>query len=271
MLRREKLLAEQNEKLLKENLRLRSTCESIFKSAQSEPNNVTMWALPLSMFTKQDQTSCPTPAGKFETPQLVNSFPPGRWHNNGAANAEQVFAKQAGNATKIRGLRNSKVTKCADNVSAPECNTHPDDRTTIMLRNLPNNYSSTMLLDLLDSEGFKGHYDFVYLPIDFVTEASLAYAFVNLTTHEVAEKLRIAFQGFSQWIVPTKKRCIVSWSAPCQGLEDHIERYRNSPVMHDSVPLHFQPALFKNGVRVPFPPPSKKVRPPRVRSCRTSP
>merc|ERR1719163_748335 len=34
---------------------------------------------------------------------------------------------------------------------------------TVMLRNLPNNYTRAMLLKLIDSEGFGGKYDFVYL------------------------------------------------------------------------------------------------------------
>eukprot|EP00928_Gymnodinium_smaydae_P000748 TRINITY_DN1028_c0_g1_i17.p1 TRINITY_DN1028_c0_g1~~TRINITY_DN1028_c0_g1_i17.p1 ORF type:complete len:321 (+),score=60.47 TRINITY_DN1028_c0_g1_i17:81-1043(+) len=53
-------------------------------------------------------------------------------------------------------------------------------RTTVMLRNLPNNYSRMMLTDMIDNEGFAGKYDFVYLPMDFSTQACLGYAFVNL-------------------------------------------------------------------------------------------
>merc|ERR1711988_1960162 len=37
-------------------------------------------------------------------------------------------------------------------------------RTTVMLRNLPNSYSRSMLLELIHAEGFGGSYDFVYLP-----------------------------------------------------------------------------------------------------------
>ena len=70
------------------------------------------------------------------------------------------------------------------------------DGTSVMLRNLPNNYTRSKLLEMLDNEGFRGHYNFVclafpcrergvgkpvgdrydmtsprYLPIDFQTEA----------------------------------------------------------------------------------------------------
>ena len=47
------------------------------------------------------------------------------------------------------------------------------DRTTVMLRNVPNNYTREMFLALLDDNGFAGRYDFVYLPCDFRRQADL--------------------------------------------------------------------------------------------------
>lgn len=34
-----------------------------------------------------------------------------------------------------------------------------------MLRNLPNNYTRSKLLEMLDNEGFRGHYNFVCLAL----------------------------------------------------------------------------------------------------------
>jgi hypothetical protein len=146
-----------------------------------------------------------------------------------------------------------------------DCDATVDTRTTVMLRSFPNNYSSTMLLDLFNTEGFKGKYDFMYLPMDFMTAANLGYCFLNFTTHNNAQSFIEAFDGFSRWVVPSKKCCTVVWSDPHQGLEDYIERYRNSPIMHRSVPLEYKPALFRDGERVPFPAPTKNVRAPRIR------
>ena len=42
----------------------------------------------------------------------------------------------------------------------------------------------------------------------------------------------------------------------------HVERYRNSPVMHRSVPDQYKPVIFKDGVRKPFPRATKKVKAP---------
>eukprot|EP00928_Gymnodinium_smaydae_P045089 TRINITY_DN300_c0_g1_i5.p1 TRINITY_DN300_c0_g1~~TRINITY_DN300_c0_g1_i5.p1 ORF type:complete len:416 (+),score=52.04 TRINITY_DN300_c0_g1_i5:62-1309(+) len=140
-----------------------------------------------------------------------------------------------------------------------------EQRTTVMLRNFPNNYTSSMVVDLLDSEGFAGTYDFIYLPIDFSTCSSLGYAFVNFLEPKDARRVWAVFDGFSQWVVPSKKKCSISWSEPTQGLQANIERYRNSPVMHESVPEDFRPLLMQDGARIPFPAPTRKIRVPRLK------
>lgn len=138
-------------------------------------------------------------------------------------------------------------------------------RTTVMLRNLPNNYSRGMVIAMLRKEGFDGLFNFFYLPIDFRTGACLGYAFVNLVAPEHVAKFWQTFDGYFNWDIPSKKRCSVTWSGPHQGYLAHVERYRNSPVMHASVPECCKPAIFKDGVQVPFPAPSKATRAPRMR------
>lgn len=137
--------------------------------------------------------------------------------------------------------------------------------TTVMLRNLPNNYTRAMLLRMLDNEGFSGMYNFLYLPIDFKTQACLGYAFVNLVDHSQVVNFWTKFSGFSNWVLPSKKVCSVGWSGPHQGFEAHVERYRSSPVMHPSVPDECKPVIFEQGIRVSFPGPTKTPRLPRVR------
>merc|ERR1719158_2348863 len=133
-----------------------------------------------------------------------------------------------------------------------------------MLRNIPNDYTRAMLLELLDTRGLATKYDFVYLPVDFNRMASLGYAFVNFSSHEDADFARVCLQGFNQWAVQSQKVCEVCWGEPLQGLAAHIERYRSSPVMHHTVPEHFKPAIFRDGVQMAFPQPTKRVRKPRA-------
>mmetsp|Transcript_149209 Transcript_149209/g.278213 ORF Transcript_149209/g.278213 Transcript_149209/m.278213 type:complete len:515 (+) Transcript_149209:87-1631(+) len=137
--------------------------------------------------------------------------------------------------------------------------------TTVMLRNLPNGYARSQLLELLDKHAFFGKYDFVYLPMDFRNGVNLGYAFVNLLAHEDALALTSALQGFCGWHSDSSKVCEVSWAHPHQGLREHVERYRNSPVMHASMPDEYKPMVFRSGTRVPFPPPTKTIKAPKLR------
>merc|ERR1712224_500272 len=86
-----------------------------------------------------------------------------------------------------------------------------DTRTTVMLRNLPRDFSRAALLKILDDKGFAGKYNFLYMPVDFVRQVSLGYAFVNLSTSEIVKEFWEALDGFSAWPVACEKVCRVNW------------------------------------------------------------
>jgi len=188
------------------------------------------------------------------------------------ANSETVSSSHGYTALDFKRVDDDQLlTKTSNNVreevGRPRCPEPVRVRTTVMLRNIPNNYSRPMLLRLLDNEGFSAMYDFVYLPIDFKTQLSLGYAFVNLCVPSCVDAFWGNFDGFKKWAMPSRKVCTVSWSGPQQGLDANIQRYRNSPVMHESVPDACKPAIFLTGQRIEFPPPTKNIRAPRVRRC----
>lgn len=135
--------------------------------------------------------------------------------------------------------------------------------TTVILRNVPHAYTRDDLLELLDAQGFSGRYDFVYLPVKFGSSCAFGYALVNLVDHEDAKLFQAHFQNFSSWNVPCSNSASVSWSKAHQGLAEHVERYRNSPMMHSSIPDDCKPIMLQDGVRVAFPPPTKKAAPQR--------
>ncbi|CAE7633245.1 mei2 [Symbiodinium pilosum] len=138
-------------------------------------------------------------------------------------------------------------------------------QTTVMLRNLPLGYSRDMLVELMNRNGFYACFDFVYIPINFRSQAMFGYAFVNFVDEAQALRARDTFEGFTNWGVETDKICEVSWSDMHQGLMAHVNRYRSSPVMHESVPDEYKPAVYSQGRRVPFPAPTKRIRVPRIR------
>eukprot|EP00928_Gymnodinium_smaydae_P016676 TRINITY_DN16296_c0_g1_i1.p1 TRINITY_DN16296_c0_g1~~TRINITY_DN16296_c0_g1_i1.p1 ORF type:complete len:478 (-),score=67.15 TRINITY_DN16296_c0_g1_i1:140-1573(-) len=142
--------------------------------------------------------------------------------------------------------------------------------TTVLLRHLPKYHSHQHLTDVLNEKGLFGLYDFVYMPMNFRTEppVSFGYAFVNFVSHQAALCCYQALQGCADLGFDSGGACEVWWSETHQGLVAHVERYRNSPVMHDNVPDGCKPAVFMNGVRATFPAPSKPLKAPRVRMSR---
>jgi len=181
-------------------------------------------------------------------------------------------------------LSKNQATCCSPRVdsseSASQASIDEASRTTVMLRNLPAGYTRTALLELLDNQGFKGSYDFVYLPVDFVSMTAFGYCFINLVCPSEALRIWKHFDGFTAWpshagadadphTAPLP--CAVSWGDPLQGLSAHIERYRNSPVMHKDVPDYVKPMTFARGTTVKFPPPTKRIRPPRLKHILATP
>lgn len=160
-------------------------------------------------------------------------------------------------------------------VEAGVASTEAEDdegRTTVMLRNIPVACSRAELLSMLDRNSFCGRYVFVYVPVDFTRSIGIGYALVCMASALDAEQLLVDFNGLVDWGSPEHgtSPCEASWSEPRQGLSEHIERYRNSPVMHKSVPDEYKPVLFTDGVRIPFPPPTKAIRPPRIRHLKAT-
>eukprot|EP00930_Biecheleria_cincta_P026934 TRINITY_DN18932_c0_g1_i2.p1 TRINITY_DN18932_c0_g1~~TRINITY_DN18932_c0_g1_i2.p1 ORF type:complete len:254 (-),score=39.38 TRINITY_DN18932_c0_g1_i2:416-1177(-) len=132
-----------------------------------------------------------------------------------------------------------------------------DEHTTVMLKNIPNNYTRDMVMHLLDEKGFAGLYDFAYLPFDFERKANLGYAFVNLVRGDVVPSFWKVFSNFSDWAIPS-------------GLQSHIDRFRNSQVMHKSVPEQYKPVILLDGMRQQFPGPTKRIKPPHKASFHRS-
>jgi hypothetical protein len=134
---------------------------------------------------------------------------------------------------------------------------------TIMMRNLPKGYTREQLKQVLDLEGYFSKFDFLYVPYDFKTLTILGYAFINFISPDDAQRFRKDFAGFRRWGVPSGKVCNLSWAnADQQGLDTNVERYRNSSVMHKSVPESCKPMVLVGGILVKFPKSSKKLWPP---------
>lgn len=111
--------------------------------------------------------------------------------------------------------------------------------TTLMIRNVPNLYTRSMLMEELDSLGFKLEFDFIYLPIDKVTQWNVGYAFVNFTSNEAARRCVDVMTNytFCRFEHGSGKVAQVS-IAHIQGFERNLQYYSNTAVQCARIQSH---------------------------------
>merc|ERR1719502_1018151 len=100
-----------------------------------------------------------------------------------------------------------------------------------MIRNIPNSYTQRELLKELESLGYAGTFDFLYIPVDKGTMSNVGYAFVNFTDLQYAKMCMQTLQTyrFKKHRKPTGKIAAVS-VAHIQGLEANLKHYENAAV-----------------------------------------
>lgn len=141
--------------------------------------------------------------------------------------------------------------------------------TTLMIRNIPNLYTRSMLVDELDSLGFQGLYDFLYLPIDKSTQWNVGYAFVNFVEPAVAARCREVMTNYTCCRFEHGSDKVVQISvAHIQGLERNLAYYSNTAVQCSRMESH-RPLVLSNGPpEVPLPPRRSPRRRRRNRKAR---
>mmetsp|Transcript_23064 Transcript_23064/g.71927 ORF Transcript_23064/g.71927 Transcript_23064/m.71927 type:complete len:390 (+) Transcript_23064:89-1258(+) len=113
--------------------------------------------------------------------------------------------------------------------------------TTVMLRNIPNKYTRSMLIEQLHRTGFRGDIDYLYLPTDFANRCNVGYCFVNLRTPLARARFTNAFDGVpAQSCLPgfnSYKVCQVT-KAKWQGREENVRRLRSGPELMAQLAAH---------------------------------
>ncbi|KAG0447983.1 hypothetical protein HPP92_028068 [Vanilla planifolia] len=141
-------------------------------------------------------------------------------------------------------------------------------RTTLMIKNIPNKYTSKMLLATID-EQHKGCYDFIYLPIDFKNKCNVGYAFINLTDPKHIIPFYQAFNG-KKWEKFNSEKVASLAYARIQGKAALVAHFQNSSLMNED--KRCRPILFHSdgpnaGDQEPFPMGAHiRTRPGRSRS-----
>ncbi|XP_041014345.1 protein MEI2-like 4 isoform X1 [Juglans microcarpa x Juglans regia] len=129
-----------------------------------------------------------------------------------------------------------------------------DNRTTLMIKNIPNKYTSKMLMAAID-ERHPGSYDFIYLPIDFKNKCNVGYAFINMKDPNLIIPFYQAFDG-KKWEKFNSEKVASLAYARIQGIAALIAHFQNSSLMNED--KRCRPILFNTdganaGDQVPFP------------------
>lgn len=104
-----------------------------------------------------------------------------------------------------------------------------DMRTTLMIKNIPNKYTQTMLLDSIDKNHMLS-YDFVYLPIDFKNKCNVGYAFINFVDYRFIPSFYTEFDGKKWEKFNSEKVCALAY-ARIQGRQSLIKHFQSSSIM----------------------------------------
>lgn len=111
--------------------------------------------------------------------------------------------------------------------------------TTLMMRGIPCGLTTENLIDIVDNAGFKGRYNFFYLPSDAKKKANLGYCFINFIDAHSAEQCTAAFKGVRLAPLRSAKSCSVA-PASIQGLARLSEHFKYTTMSRGaSGPLFF--------------------------------
>ncbi|KAJ0833808.1 putative RNA recognition motif domain, mei2/Mei2-like RNA recognition [Helianthus annuus] len=194
-------------------------------------------------------------------PVILSSCPP--FNNSvcvhtGSKSMKCSFSRPKGRARRISYGRHGHVSCHTDDkkfeLDIERVLRGEDSRTTLMIRNIPNKYSSAMLLAAINEHN-QGTYDFIYLPLDFKNKCNMGYAFINMTDPLQIVPFYKSING-KKWekFHSGKVACLAY--ARIQGKQALIANFQESSLMNQDKCCH--PILFTTdgpnaGNQEPFP------------------
>ena len=129
--------------------------------------------------------------------------------NNNNNNANNFLSFQSISDRGVPGLYNLDSPKNIinlDNILKSR-----DKRTTLIIRNIPNKYTISLLLDELN-KNFEYKFDIVYLPQDYINNSNLGFGFINFVNHMHLILFYDEFVGKKWNCFNSKKRCQLAYS-----------------------------------------------------------
>lgn len=167
---------------------------------------------------------------RFGRQQLPQEFSdqPRQWNHNG------------------RGAGMPKVHEKPRKPRASDPMSWADGVVTVMIRQVPRQYSQLMLLKEVNRLGFEGLYDFFYLPFDLKKGINVGYGFVSFIHPRHALAFREEFEGC--YLDPSDAKCkpLHVHPASVQGYEANCSHFMSTKTGQKQDP-QFSPLFFPHG------------------------
>lgn len=265
-------------------LQSRSFPDSSFLDSKFDPSSIGtlsgpefLWGSPTTFSDHQSNSWRASPVGPFSPHHHVGSAPPGIpldrserpflspiiyngsqvapykgpvFIGNGSYQGRLNDGLMIGNRSRrvdysANQIGNNQIGNKQYQLDLDKIVTGEDVRTTLMIKNIPNKYTSKMLLAAID-ETHSGTYDFVYLPIDFKNKCNVGYAFINMVSPSHIISFYEAFNG-KKWEKFNSEKVATLAYARIQGKVALITHFQNSSLMNED--KWCRPILFQSGAQ----------------------
>nr|XP_043623745.1 protein MEI2-like 2 [Erigeron canadensis] len=164
----------------------------------------------------------------------------GHYPGLGSINLENMMER--GRTRRLDQNANQMDNKKQFQLDIDKISSGEDTRTTLMIKNIPNKYTSKMLLASID-EIHSGTYDFLYLPIDFKNKCNVGYAFINMLSPMHIIPFYQAFNG-KRWEKFNSEKVASLAYARIQGKAALVTHFQNSSLMNED--KRCRPILFNS-------------------------
>lgn len=165
---------------------------------------------------------------------------PGRGGGARASGNQSDDETGGGNFRRRRRTDNREEDRMLYALNLARVRMGDDQRTTLMVRNIPNKYNQKMLLATIEDR-HEGKFDLLYLPIDFKNRCNVGYAFINFISTTDILPFYEEFNHKKWDRFNSDKVCEITY-ARIQGKISLITHFENSSLIHEDE--GYQPIIF---------------------------
>ena len=157
----------------------------------------------------------------------VNIINKNKLNNNSFRNNNSNNNYKNNNSNTNNNINNAQCSKGEKNLlNLDDIVSGKDNRTTVMIRNIPIKYTEDILLEAL--EEFKGKFNCLYMPFDYEKKGNKGYAFINFVNPLHILYFHEKFNGKKWPLFESSKICELN-SANFQGINEiqkHSKNYK---------------------------------------------